>query len=129
MSARIAPIESAGAAAPVVEFRPPAPIVVEVAPSIGGSSVATRKNPYVEAAKVSGAVSGAAEGTAEAAFPAREDAPAPPIPLERPGADYVRAVISGALAPRPKTAQELFARTGTTWTPPESEYRLADKTA
>lgn len=128
MSARIAP-EAVGAIAPVAEYRPPALQPAQVAPSIGGSSVETRKNPYVEAAKVSGAVSGAVEGTVEAAFPAREAAPPPPIPAEQPGADYVRAVISGALAPRPRTAQELFARTGTGWVPPESEYRLADKTA
>lgn len=54
---------------------------------------------------------------------------APPVPVERPGSDYVRAVISGALAPRPTTAQELFARVGTSWTPPESEYRLTEKLA
>lgn len=80
----------------------------------------------VEAAKVSGEVSGAVEGTVESQSP--EPAPVEP-PKEQPGAAYVRAVISGALSPRPTTAQELFARTGTGWVPPESEYRLADKTA
>jgi len=127
MSARIAPIEPVAAPAPVAEYRPPAPPVADA--SIGGSSVATRKNPYVEAAKVSGAVSGAVEGMVESTSPAREEAPAPPMPLEQPGTDYVRAVISGALSPRPKSAQELFMRTGSGWIPPESEYRLADKTA
>ena len=81
------------------------------------------------AAKVSGAVSGAVEGTVEASAPAREEVPPPPMPLEQPGTDYVRAVISGALSPRPKSAQELFMRTGSGWIPTESEYRLADKTA
>lgn len=128
MSARIA-LESVGAAVPVAEYRPPAPVVVQVEPSIGGSSVETRKNPYVEAAKVSGEVSGAVEGKVEAAFPNREETPPPPIPAEQPGANYVRAVLSGALSPRPTSAQDLFARTGTSWMPPESEYRLADKTA
>lgn len=128
MSARIA-LEAVSPVAPVADYRPPAPIVVGVAPSAGGASVQTRQNPYVEAAKVSGAVSGAVEGTVENAVPAREEAPPLSIPSEQPGADYVRAVISGALSPRPKTAQELFMRTGTTWTPPELEYRLADKTA
>jgi len=128
MGARIA-LEPVSPVVPVAEYRPPAPIAAEVAPSVGSASVETRQNPNVEAAKVSGAVSGNAEGKIEAAFPAREEAPPPPVPLEQPGTDYVRAVISGALSPRPTTAQELFARTGSTWMPPESEYRLADKTA
>ena len=123
-------LEPVTPAAPVAEYRPPAPIVVDAAPSVDGAAVETRQNPYVEAAKVSGAVSGTVEGTVEAEFPNREASPTPPPPpAEQPGADYVRAVLSGALAPRPKTAQELFMRTGTTWMPPESEYRLADKTA
>lgn len=122
-------LEPVSPAAPVAEYRPPAPILVEAAPAVGDASVQAQPNPYVEAAKVSGAVSGAVDGTIDAAFPAREDAPPPPMPLEQPGAAYVRAVISGALSPRPTTAQELFARTGTGWIPPESEYRLADKTA
>jgi len=123
-------LEPVSPAAPVAEYRPPAPIVVEAAPSVDGTAVETRQNPYVEAARVSGAVSGAVEGTVEAESPARDTSPTPPLPpAEQPGADYVRAVLSGALAPRPKSAQELFMRTGTTWTPPESEYRLADKTA
>jgi hypothetical protein len=122
-------LEPVSPAPPVAEYRPPAPIVVEAAPSVDGAAVGPRQNPYVEAAKVSGAVSGAVEGTVEASAPAREETPAPPMPLEQPGTDYVRAVLSGALSPRPITAQELFTRTGTGWVPPESEYRLADKTA
>ena len=122
-------LEPVSPAAPVAEYRPPAPIVVDAAPAIDGAAVETRQNPYVEAAKVSGAVSGAAEGTVEASTPLREEAAPAPMPLEQPGTDYVRAVLSGALSPRPTTAQELFMRTGTGWVPPESEYRLADKTA
>jgi len=123
-------LEPPSPAQPAAEYRPPAPIVVEAAASVDGAAVETPRNPYVEAAKVSGAVSGAFDGTLEAEFPAREASPTPPAPpAEQPGADYVRAVLSGALAPRPKSAQELFMRTGTTWTPPESEYRLADITA
>ena len=124
MSARIAP-EAIAAVVPVAEYRLPAVPVREVE-AIGGTEVQLRKNPYVEAAKVSGEVSGAVEGTVESQSP--EPAPVEP-PKEQPGAAYVRAVISGALSPRPTTAQELFARTGTGWVPPESEYRLADKTA
>lgn len=124
MVARIAPVE---ATAPVSEYRPPAPIVARaVDPSIEGTSVGARKNPYVEAAKVSGAINGAAEGTIQAETP---EPVTPEPPSEPSGAAYVRAVISGALSPRPTTAQELFARVGTGWVPPESEYRLADKTA
>src|SRR5688572_16272276 len=57
-------LEPVSPASPVAEYRP-APIVVEAAPPVGGNSVETRQNPYVEAAKVSGAVSGAVEGTIE----------------------------------------------------------------
>ena len=124
MVASIAPVE---AVAPVAEFRPPAPVVARaIEPSIQGAGVGPQKNPYVEAAKVSGAVSGAVDGTIESETP--EPVALPP-PAEPSGAAYVRAVISGALSPRPTTAQELFARVGTGWVPPESEYRLADKTA
>ena len=124
MSARIAP-EAIAPALPVAEYRLPAVPVGEVE-ALAETKVQIRKNPYMEAAKVSGAVSGAVEGIAEHNSP--EPAPVEP-PTEQPGAAYVRAVISGALSPRPTTAQELFARTGTGWVPPESEYRLADKTA
>lgn len=124
MSARIA-LEPITTALPVAEYRLPAGPVGEVE-ALAGTEVQIRKNPYMEAAKVSGAVSGAVEGTAEHSSP--EPVPVEP-PTEQPGAAYVRAVISGALSPRPTTAQELFARTGTGWVPPESEYRLADKTA
>lgn len=127
MSARIAP-ESIGAVVPVAEYRQPAPAPVRtVEPSIEGASVQSRKNPYVEAAKVSGAVSGAVEGIAEYEAPERAEPPTPPA--EPLGASYVRAVISGALSPRPTSAQELFSRVGTSWVPPESEFRLTDKTA
>lgn len=124
MVARIAPVE---AAAPVAEFRPPAPVVARtIEPSIEGGGVGPQKNPYVEAARVSGAVSGAVEGAIEPETPE----PVATMPSAEPsGAAYVRAVISGALSPRPTSAQELFARVGTGWVPPESEYRLADKTA
>jgi hypothetical protein len=124
MSARIAP-EAIAAVVPVAEYRLPAVPVREVE-AVAAAGVQIRKNPYMEAAKLSGAVSGAVEGTVESQSP--EPAPVEP-PKEQPGAAYVRAVISGALSPRPTTAQELFARTGTGWVPPESEYRLADKTA
>lgn len=126
MSARIAP-ESVGAVVPVAEYRQPAPAPVRtVEPSIEGANVQARKNPYVEAAKVSGEVSGAVAGTVESQAPGPVMLEKPPEPL---GATYVRAVISGALSPRPTSAQELFSRVGTGWVPPESEFRLADKTA
>jgi hypothetical protein len=57
-------------------------------------------------------------------------APAEPPPLPEPaapGTAFVMAVLSGALAPRPTSMQEVFLRTGTGWVPPDSEYRLADK--
>lgn len=57
-------------------------------------------------------------------------APAEPPPLPEPaapGTAFVMAVLSGALAPRPTSMQEVILRTGTGWVPPESDYRLADK--
>ena len=126
MSARIAP-ESVGVAIPVAGYRQPARAPVRtVEPSIEAASVQTRKNPYMEAAKVSGEVSGAVEGTVESRAPGPVILEKPPEPL---GATYVRAVLSGALSPRPTSAQELFSRVGTGWVPPESEFRLTDKTA
>jgi hypothetical protein len=124
MSARIAP-EAIATVVPVAEYRLPAVPVRKVEP-LAGAEVQIRKNPYMEAAKVSGAVSGEFDGTVEASSP--EPVVVEP-PAEPSGAAYVRAVISGALSPRPTTAQELFTRVGTGWVPPESEYRLADKTA
>ena len=94
--------------------------------SRGRRGRADPQEPYMEAARLSGAVSGAAAGIAENNSP--EPAPVEP-PTEQPGAAYVRAVDLRRASPRPTTAQELFARTGTGWVPPESEYRLADKTA
>lgn len=61
--------------------------------------------------------------TASASAPA-----APPLPdPATPGTAFVAAVLSGALAPRPASAQEVFMRNGTSWTPPASDYQLADK--
>jgi hypothetical protein len=50
--------------------------------------------------------------------------PAPPDP---PGTAYVAAVLSGALAPKPTSAQEVYLRVGE-WAPPDSPFRLTDKT-
>ena len=50
--------------------------------------------------------------------------PAPPDP---PGTAYVAAVLSGALAPKPTSAQEAYLRVGE-WAPPDSALRLTDKT-
>lgn len=58
--------------------------------------------------------------------PAAPPAEPPPLP-ERAGTAFVMAVLSGALAPRPTSVQEVLLRTGTGWVPPDSDYRLADK--
>jgi hypothetical protein len=55
----------------------------------------------------------------------------PPLPLEQspPGTAFAAAVLSGALPPRPQTAQEVFMRLGSAgWSPPDSDFRLADRT-
>lgn len=127
MSARIAPDSIGAVAALAVDYRPPTPPPApQIAPAGG-------------AAGSSGARSSTTDGprsdTRQASDPVREarvaaeKAPPPPLPPETPGADYVRAVISGQLSPRPTSAQELFTRVGTGWTPPESEYRLTEKIA
>lgn len=57
--------------------------------------------------------------------------PAPALPPEEPplppGAMFAAAVIAGQLSPKPESMEEVFLRVGTSWTPPDSEYRLADK--
>jgi hypothetical protein len=126
MSARIAP-EAVAAVLPVADYRLPEVPVREVEATLGIG--VQPRNPYAEAARVTAELNGAVEGTVEAAHPHREPVAPAPLPLEQPGADYVRAVLSGELSPRPTSAQELFARVGTGWVPPESEYRLTEKIA
>ncbi len=50
-------------------------------------------------------------------------------PAAPPGEAFAAAVISGQLAPRPLTAEELRHRLGAAWQPPASPLRLMDKTA
>jgi len=122
MSARIAP-DTIGAVAPVADYRQPTPVVSSppVTSRLQSSDIAENGS--------LGTSTGLARSNTPP-VPERTPAPPPPLPpIEKPGADYVRAVISGALAPRPTSAQELFARVGTSWTPPESEYRLTEKIA
>jgi hypothetical protein len=54
----------------------------------------------------------------------------PPIPSppDPPGTAYVAALLSGALSPRPASIEEVVLRSGKRWTPPDSLFRLADKT-
>lgn len=119
MSARIAPDSISAIAAAAAEYRQSAQGYASryVAP------VSETASAYIEAGDRPGF------SPQSDALEAQAESMAPPMPVERPGSDYVRAVISGALAPRPTTAQELFARVGTSWTPPESEYRLTEKLA
>ncbi len=52
---------------------------------------------------------------------------APPEPAPQPlhnGGIFAAAVIAGALAPRPQSIEEVYARIGSAWIPPESEMRL-----
>lgn len=127
MSARIAPDSIGAVATLAVDYRPPtpppAPQIVPASGAAGsaGARSSTTDGPRPETRPTS---SQASEARAAA-----EKAPPPPLPPETPGADYVRAVISGQLLPRPTSAQELFTRVGTGWTPPESEYRLTEKIA
>lgn len=53
-------------------------------------------------------------------------APPPPTP---PGEAFAAAVISGQLAPKPVTPEELRQRLGSAWQPPTSPLRLMDKIA
>ena len=118
MSARIAP--EAVPMLPVVEYRPPAPAAVPIV-----DPAPEARQAYANMGKAEGSVSGEFEGLVEAERPGPV---IPEPPAEPSGASYVRAVISGALSPRPTTAAELFMRVGTGWVPPESEFRLTDKT-
>jgi hypothetical protein len=70
----------------------------------------------------------APEALLEIEIAAAAAAEPPPLPEPAaPGTAFVMAVLSGALAPRPTSMQEVFLRTGTGWVPPDSDYRLADK--
>ncbi|MDB5588647.1 hypothetical protein ABIB57_001570 [Devosia sp. UYZn731] len=50
----------------------------------------------------------------------------PVAPLLPPGAMFAAAVIAGRLSPRPETLEEVYARIGSAWIPPESEFQLRD---
>ena len=52
--------------------------------------------------------------------------PLPPPP-DPPGTANVAAVLSGALSPKPTSAQDVYLRLGE-WAPPDSPFRLTDKT-
>jgi len=129
MSARIAPDTIGLVAAMAVDYRPPAPAGSgrEVSPSVSAAGIATQGRS--DGAARPERLDQAPDAASAASGAATPKAPPPPPPSEQPGADYVRAVISGELAPRPTKAQELFVRVGTSWTPPESEYRLTEKIA
>ena len=58
--------------------------------------------------------------------PTPTEQPAPPLEPTRSGSMFAAAVIAGALAPTPKTIEEVYARIGSAWIPPESELRLRD---
>jgi len=66
------------------------------------------------------------------AFPSLKESladilPPLPPPPDPPGTAYVAAVLSGALSPRPTSAQNVYLRLGE-WAPPDSPFRLTDKT-
>lgn len=125
MSARIAPEPIAATAAVFADYRPAVvtgAVQESAATSNGGDATKAQAN------LSSGVKTPESDRALE--LPTEEVALSvqPPPSPEPSGAAYVRAVISGALSPRPTSAQELFARVGTGWVPPESEYRLTDKT-
>lgn len=60
-------------------------------------------------------------------FPEPQAEPSEPVtPPLPPGAMFAAAVIAGALSPRPMTLEEVYARIGSAWIPPESELQLRD---
>lgn len=84
------------------------------------------------------AMLGEAPDLAVAAGDSRTDQPSaesrfadilPPIPTppDPPGAMFAAAVMAGALSPRPQSPEEVFLRLGSAWSPPESDYHLADR--
>ena len=58
--------------------------------------------------------------------PAPAEQPAPALEPMRSGSMFAAAVIAGALAPTPQSMEEVYARIGSAWIPPESELRLRD---
>ena len=66
----------------------------------------------------------AGERFPERSAPAEQPLP-PPAPTQS-GSMFAAAVIAGALAPTPQSIEEVYARIGSAWIPPESELRLRD---
>jgi len=58
--------------------------------------------------------------------PNPEPAPQPPFEAPRSGSTFAAAILAGALAPRPATLNELYARIGASPIPEDSELRLRD---
>lgn len=108
----------------------PAPISATISTTLGFQS---RTSSGDAAQPAAGHRSGNLDGAPYQSGPAAPEARAadilPPLPPppDPPGTAYVAAVLSGALSPKPASAQEVFLRVGE-WTPPDSPLRLADKT-
>lgn len=88
-------------------------------PPAGESSMLPESAPAVPSAP------GASNNGQFAQGGGQQDAPPQPVPQPmQNGATFAAAVIAGALAPRPQSIEEVYARIGNAWIPPESEMRL-----
>jgi hypothetical protein len=61
--------------------------------------------------------------------PAKPLAPAGTAPAEAPGDAFVAAIVAGTMPPQPLSAQEILLRSSNSWSPPDSELHLTDRTA
>lgn len=58
--------------------------------------------------------------------PNPQPTPKPPVDVQKSGSTFAAAILAGALAPRPATLSELYARIGASPIPEDSELRLRD---
>lgn len=101
----------------------PSPIASSIA--IGDVMTLATESPAARAERYGQSPPSAEQRRTDQQAPVAE-APPPPTP---PGEAFAAAVISGQLAPKPVTPEELRQRLGAAWQPPNSPLRLMDKIA
>ena len=61
--------------------------------------------------------------------PTKPLSPAGTAPAEVPGNAFAAAIVAGTMPPQPLSAQEILLRSSNSWSPPDSELHLTDRTA
>jgi hypothetical protein len=112
MSARIAPEPVNTAISTAADFRPRTALGDQqmIAPgATGGGAPSTKEQSEAQQPRLA------------------ETLPPLPAPPDPPGTMFAAAVMAGALPPKPETPEEILLRLGSSWSPPDSVLRLADR--